>query len=127
MLKTYKYILKLHHVENGEYSIIHLLSPTCTSLDNLKSSISFFLNLFECILNMWLINIIMIKLKIIVMSIIKLNKHFYFQYIKTYLWLLVFFLWQGVEIVYFTLSTPSIIISVIPLDTIPLLITKVNI
>jgi hypothetical protein len=37
MLKTYKYILKLQHVENDEYSIIHLLSPTCTSLDNLKS------------------------------------------------------------------------------------------
>jgi hypothetical protein len=36
MLKTYKYIFKLH-VENGEYSIIHLLSPTCTNLDNLKS------------------------------------------------------------------------------------------
>jgi hypothetical protein len=34
MLKTYKYILELCHVENGEYSIIHLLSPTCTSLDN---------------------------------------------------------------------------------------------
>jgi hypothetical protein len=37
MLKTYKYILKLHHVENEEYSIVHLLSPTCTSLDSLKS------------------------------------------------------------------------------------------
>jgi hypothetical protein len=37
MLKTYKYILKLHHVENKEYSIIHLLSPPCTSLDNLKN------------------------------------------------------------------------------------------
>jgi hypothetical protein len=37
MLKTYKYILKLHHVENRKYSIIHLLSLTCTSLDNLKS------------------------------------------------------------------------------------------
>jgi len=31
---------------------------------------------------MWLINIIMIKLKIIFMLIIKLKKHFYFQYIK---------------------------------------------
>jgi hypothetical protein len=37
MLKTYKYILELHLVENGEYTIIHLLSPTCTSLDNQKS------------------------------------------------------------------------------------------
>jgi len=37
MLKTYKCILKLHHAENREYSIIHLLSPICTSLDNLKS------------------------------------------------------------------------------------------
>jgi hypothetical protein len=37
MFRTYKYILKLHHVENGEYLIIHLLSPTCTSFDNLKS------------------------------------------------------------------------------------------
>jgi hypothetical protein len=27
MLRTYKYILKIQHVENGEYSIIHLLSP----------------------------------------------------------------------------------------------------
>jgi len=35
-LRTYKYILKLHNVEIGEYSIIHLLSPICTSLDNLK-------------------------------------------------------------------------------------------
>jgi hypothetical protein len=34
MLRIYKYILKLHHVENGEYLIIHLFSPTCTSLDN---------------------------------------------------------------------------------------------
>jgi hypothetical protein len=33
-LKIYKYILELHHVENGEYSIIHLLSPTYTSLNN---------------------------------------------------------------------------------------------
>jgi hypothetical protein len=37
MLKTYNCIFKLHHVENREYSIIHLLSPICTSLDNLKS------------------------------------------------------------------------------------------
>jgi len=36
MLRTCKYILDLHHVENGEYPIIHLLSPTCTSLDNKK-------------------------------------------------------------------------------------------
>ncbi len=36
MLKTYKYILKLYHVENGKYSIVHLLSPTCTHLDSLK-------------------------------------------------------------------------------------------
>jgi hypothetical protein len=26
MLRTYKYILKLHHVENEEYSIINILS-----------------------------------------------------------------------------------------------------
>ncbi len=38
MLKTYKYILELHLVENGEYSIIHLLSPTCTNLDIQKST-----------------------------------------------------------------------------------------
>ncbi len=37
MLRTYKYILELHLVENGEYSIIHLLSPICTNLDNQKS------------------------------------------------------------------------------------------
>jgi hypothetical protein len=37
MLKTYKYILKVQHVENGEYSIIHLLPPTWTRLNNLKS------------------------------------------------------------------------------------------
>jgi flagellar assembly factor FliW len=30
------YILNLHCVENGEYSIIHLLSPTCINLDNQK-------------------------------------------------------------------------------------------
>jgi hypothetical protein len=36
MLITHKYILELHHVENGEYSIIHIFSPTCTSLDNQK-------------------------------------------------------------------------------------------
>ncbi len=36
MLRTYKFILKLQHVENGEYSIIHLLPPTCTSLNKLK-------------------------------------------------------------------------------------------
>ncbi len=52
-MKTYKYILKLQHVENGEYSIIHLLSPTCTSLDNLKKVRKkynyYFLNLPECI------------------------------------------------------------------------------
>jgi hypothetical protein len=35
MWKTYKYILKLQYVENGEYLVIHLLSPTYTSLDNL--------------------------------------------------------------------------------------------
>jgi hypothetical protein len=39
MLKIYKYILKLNHVENEEYSIVHLLSPTYSSLDNLKSRI----------------------------------------------------------------------------------------
>jgi hypothetical protein len=33
MLGTYEYILKLHHVEIEEYSIVHLLSPTSTSLD----------------------------------------------------------------------------------------------
>ncbi len=51
MLITYKYILDLHHVENGEYSIIHIFSPTCTSLDNQKcrkNTINF-LNLLECI------------------------------------------------------------------------------
>ncbi len=37
MLRTYKYILELHLVENGEYSIIHPLLPTCTSLDSQKS------------------------------------------------------------------------------------------
>jgi hypothetical protein len=37
MLKTYKYILRLHRVENGEYSIIHLLSSTCTSLGEKKN------------------------------------------------------------------------------------------
>jgi hypothetical protein len=31
MLKTYKYILKIQQVENGEYATIHLLSPTCTT------------------------------------------------------------------------------------------------
>jgi hypothetical protein len=36
MLITYKYILELQHVENGEYSIIHIFSPTSTSLDNQK-------------------------------------------------------------------------------------------
>jgi hypothetical protein len=39
MLKTYKYILKLHHVENEKYSMVHLLSPTYTSLENLKNRI----------------------------------------------------------------------------------------
>jgi len=73
MLRTYKYILELHPIENGEYSIIHLLSPTCISLDSQKSKTkyNYFLNLLECILNMWLINTIMIKLKIILMLIIK--------------------------------------------------------
>ncbi len=37
MFRTYKYILKLQHVEDGEYSIIQLFSPTSTSLNNLKS------------------------------------------------------------------------------------------
>jgi hypothetical protein len=37
MIRIYKYILKQICVENGKYSIIHLLSPTCASLDNLKS------------------------------------------------------------------------------------------
>ncbi len=49
MLKTYKYILKLQHVEDGEYSIIHLLSPTCTSLNNRKSmgkEYNYFLNIY---------------------------------------------------------------------------------
>jgi hypothetical protein len=44
------------YIENGGYSIIHLLSPTCTSLDNFKSKGKkynlFFKNLLECILNM---------------------------------------------------------------------------
>jgi hypothetical protein len=33
MLRTYKYIFKLHYVETEEYLVIHLLSPTYTSLD----------------------------------------------------------------------------------------------
>jgi len=37
MLRTYKYILELHPIENGKYSIIHLLSPICISLDNQKT------------------------------------------------------------------------------------------
>jgi len=68
MLKTYKYILRLHRVENGEYSIIHLLSSTCTSLGEKKNG--YFKKIY-CILDMWLINIIVIKLKIILMLIIK--------------------------------------------------------
>jgi len=74
MLKTYNYILKLHHVQKRKYSIIHLLSPTCTSLDNLKSRKKvqlFFKNLFEYILNIRLIKIIDKKLNIILMLIIK--------------------------------------------------------
>jgi hypothetical protein len=93
MLKTYKYILKLHHVENQEYSIVYLLSPIYTSLDNLKSRIKstiIFKNLLECILNLWLINIIVIKLKTIYMLIIKLKNIYIFNHIKTCLWLLVF-------------------------------------
>jgi hypothetical protein len=84
MLRTYKYILELHHLENGEYSIIHLLSPTCTSLDNQKSKKNtiFIFNLLECILNMWLIDIITVKLKIILMLIIKFLKKFTFNILK---------------------------------------------
>jgi len=37
MLGTYEYILKLHHVENEEYSIINILSLTCTSYSILSS------------------------------------------------------------------------------------------
>jgi hypothetical protein len=51
MLRTYKYILELHCVENGEFSIIHLLSPTYTSLDNQEMQL-FLKNLLECILDM---------------------------------------------------------------------------
>jgi hypothetical protein len=53
---------------------MHLLLPTCTSLDNLKNKKKIqliFENIFEYILNMWLINIIAIKLKIILMLTIK--------------------------------------------------------
>jgi len=39
----------------------------------------------------------MIKLKIILMFTTK-KKHFYFQYIKTCLWLLVYFLLQGTNL-----------------------------
>jgi len=54
-LRTYKYILKLHHVEIFFKSINHLFSPTSTSLDKLKSREKvqlLFLNLLECILDM---------------------------------------------------------------------------
>jgi len=37
MLRTYKYILKLHHVENEEYSVINIFSLTCTSYSILSS------------------------------------------------------------------------------------------
>jgi hypothetical protein len=37
MFRAYKYILKLHHVENEKNLIIYLLSLTCTSLENLKN------------------------------------------------------------------------------------------
>jgi len=93
---------KLHHVENEEYSISHLHSPTCTCLDNLKSrkKIQFKKKVLECILDMWLINIIVIKLKIILMLIIKYIFLTFKEYDKTCLWL--FFLWQGTKIVYCT-------------------------
>jgi hypothetical protein len=42
----------------------------------------FFLNLLECILYMWLINIIVIKLKIILMLIIKLKNIYIFNTLK---------------------------------------------
>jgi hypothetical protein len=62
MLRIYKYILKLHHVENGEYSIIHLFSCICTSLKVGYIYIYIYIyNLFECILNMWLIHCAKIK------------------------------------------------------------------
>jgi hypothetical protein len=72
MLIIYNYILKLHHVENGEYWIIHIFSRTCTSLDNFKNRIYIY-NLFECMLDMWLINLIVLKLNNILMLIIKLK------------------------------------------------------
>jgi hypothetical protein len=55
---------------------------------------------------MWLINIIVIKLKIILRLIIKLKKHLYFQYIKTCLWLLAFFGDKDNFFFYFTMLSP---------------------
>ncbi len=77
-MKIYKYILKLNHVENGKYLIIHLISPTSTSLIALKvgKQIHLFLkNLLECILNMYLINIIVIQLNIISTLVMKILKN----------------------------------------------------
>jgi hypothetical protein len=75
------------YVENEEYSKIHLLSPTCTSLDNFLFFkwlyiYTYIYNLFECILYMRLINIIVIKLKIIRMLIIKLKNISTFNTLK---------------------------------------------
>jgi hypothetical protein len=54
---------------------------------------------------MWLINIIMIKLKIISVLIIKLKKHFYFQYVKICLWLLSFFVTKNKNYIIYHVCT----------------------
>jgi len=78
-LKTYKYILELHCVENGKFNN----SSTFTYLYKfeqpkkvLKNATIFFKSTWMHI--RWLINIIVIELKIILMLIIKLKKYFYF-------------------------------------------------
>jgi hypothetical protein len=43
MLRIHKYILKRHHVENGEYSIIHLLVQVWTTFKIGKIYIIIFL------------------------------------------------------------------------------------
>jgi hypothetical protein len=83
------YILKLHHVENKKYSIIHLPSPTSTSLNSLKSrkKVQLFLKtLLECILDMWLINI-----RIVFILIIKFLKNSTFNTLKLVYGYLYFF------------------------------------
>jgi hypothetical protein len=44
MLRTYKYIIGLHCGENGEYSIIHLLSTYFYKFGQLKKVIIIFKN-----------------------------------------------------------------------------------